>query len=110
MSETMMPAADAVSAERVSKHFDTVTAVDQLSLHIKRGDLFGLLGPNGAGKTTTLRMIMSVIIPDDGHVRVFGETHPDRVQNMIGYLPEERGLYPRMKVLDVLVFLAALKG
>ncbi|MGH9402507.1 MAG: ABC transporter ATP-binding protein [Terriglobia bacterium] len=110
MPETMTATADAVTAEHVSKHFDSVTAVDQLSLHIKQGDLFGLLGPNGAGKTTTLRMIMSVIIPDEGCVRVFGETHPDRVQNMTGYLPEERGLYPRMKVLDVLVFLASLKG
>ncbi|MGH9434778.1 MAG: ABC transporter ATP-binding protein [Terriglobia bacterium] len=105
-----LEAADAVILDGVSKRFDAVTAVSEMSLRIRRGGLFGLLGPNGAGKTTTLRMIMSVIIPDDGRVLVFGETHPDRVQNMIGYLPEERGLYPRMKVLDVLVFLAALKG
>lgn len=100
----------AVIADGVSKRFDSVTAVNNLSLSIRRGDLFGLLGPNGAGKTTTLRMIMAVIVPDEGKVRVFGESKPGPVQNMIGYLPEERGLYPRMKVIDVLVFLAALKG
>ncbi|MGH9406487.1 MAG: ABC transporter ATP-binding protein [Terriglobia bacterium] len=112
MTETTHTAsrADAVIADSVSKRFDAVTAVDQLSLCIRQGELFGLLGPNGAGKTTTLRMIMSVIIPDTGRVSVFGETDPGRMQNLIGYLPEERGLYPRMKVLDILVFLASLKG
>lgn len=101
---------DAVVAEGVSKRFDSITAVHMLSLRIKHGALFGLLGPNGAGKTTTLRMIMRVMVPDQGELRIFGRVLTEDVQNLIGYLPEERGLYPRMKVLDVLVFLASLKG
>ncbi|MDE3178216.1 MAG: ATP-binding cassette domain-containing protein [Acidobacteriota bacterium] len=101
---------DSVILDGITKRFDSVTAVHRMTLVIKRGDLFGLLGPNGAGKTTTLRMVMSVIAPDEGRVAVFGETDPGKAQNMIGYLPEERGLYPRMKVLDVLVFLGAMKG
>ncbi|HLI34812.1 MAG TPA: ATP-binding cassette domain-containing protein [Terriglobia bacterium] len=101
---------DAVIAEGISKRFDSVTAVSKLSLSIRQGALFGLLGPNGAGKTTTLRIIMRVLVPDEGRLRVFGQHLTSSVQNMIGYLPEERGLYPRMKVIDVLVFLASLKG
>lgn len=105
-----LSATDTVTLDGVSKSFETVQAVKRMSLSIRRGSLFGLLGPNGAGKTTTLRMMLSVIIPDEGGVNVFGETDPSRAQDLIGYLPEERGLYPRMKVLDVLVFLAAIKG
>lgn len=101
---------DAVVAEGISKRFDSVNAVSKLSLSIRQGALFGLLGPNGAGKTTTLRMIMRVLIPDEGRLRIFGQPLTSSVQNLIGYLPEERGLYPRMKVMDVLVFLASLKG
>ncbi len=80
------------------------------SLSIRPGAVFGLLGPNGAGKTTTLRMIMRVLVPDEGSILVLGQPASDRTQDLIGYLPEERGLYPRMKVREVLVFLAALKG
>ena len=101
---------DAVVLERVTKRFDSVTAVSDLSLRVKQGAVFGLLGPNGAGKTTTLRMIMRVLIPDAGSIQVLGQAASDRSQDLIGYLPEERGLYPRMKVREVLVFLAALKG
>ena len=101
---------DAVVLERVTKRFDSVTAVSDLSLRVKQGAVFGLLGPNGAGKTTTLRMIMRVLIPDEGSIQVLGQPASDRSQDLIGYLPEERGLYPRMKVREVLVFLAALKG
>lgn len=101
---------DAVSLEQVTKRFDSVTAVSELSLRIEQGAVFGLLGPNGAGKTTTLRMIMRVLIPDEGSIQVLGQPASDRTQDLIGYLPEERGLYPRMKVREVLVFLAALKG
>jgi len=101
---------DAVVLERVTKRFDTVTAVSGLSLRVRQGAVFGLLGPNGAGKTTTLRMIMRVLIPDEGSIQVLGQAASDRTQDLIGYLPEERGLYPRMKVREVLVFLAALKG
>ena len=101
---------DAVVLEKVTKRFDSVTAVSDLSLRVKQGAVFGLLGPNGAGKTTTLRMIMRVLIPDEGSIQVLGQPASDRSQDLIGYLPEERGLYPRMKVREVLVFLAALKG
>jgi len=101
---------DAVVLEKVTKRFDSVTAVSDLSLRVKQGAVFGLLGPNGAGKTTTLRMIMRVLIPDAGSIQVLGQAASDRSQDLIGYLPEERGLYPRMKVREVLVFLAALKG
>jgi ABC-2 type transport system ATP-binding protein len=100
----------AVAAQGVTKRFDPIVAVSKLDLCIKAGALFGILGPNGAGKTTTLRMIMRMLIPDEGTLRVFGQSLSDSVQDMIGYLPEERGLYPRMKVLDVLVFLGSLKG
>jgi ABC-2 type transport system ATP-binding protein len=101
---------EAVALERVTKRFDTVTAVDNLSLKIRAGAIFGLLGPNGAGKTTTLRMMMRIMIPDEGDIRLLGEPLSERSQEVIGYLPEERGLYPRMRVKEVLVFLAALKG
>jgi ABC-2 type transport system ATP-binding protein len=112
MSQNLAPpdAPAAVSAQRVTKRFDAVVAVSNLDLSVKSGALFGILGPNGAGKTTTLRMIMRMLVPDEGNVHVFGCPLSDSVQDTIGYLPEERGLYPRMKVIDVLVFLASLKG
>jgi ABC-2 type transport system ATP-binding protein len=97
--------------DRVSKRFAGHTAVDELSLSVPRGVIYGLLGPNGAGKTTTIRMIMDILQPDDGAVRLFGELGGGRRHSeRIGYLPEERGLYRKMRVLDVLVFLAELKG
>jgi len=101
---------DAVVFEGVTKRFDTLTAVDHLSLRIRGGAVFGLLGPNGAGKTTSLRMIMQVLIPDEGSIMVLGEPVSQRSQDRIGYLPEERGLYAKMKVRDHLRFLGALKG
>ena len=100
----------AIAVDHVTKRFDTVVAVSDLSLHIEQGAVFGLLGPNGAGKTTSLRMIMHILAPDEGAIQVFGQPASDRAQDLIGYLPEERGLYARMKVREVLVFLAALKG
>ena len=101
---------EAVVVEHVSKRFDTVVAVDNLSLRVEQGAVFGLLGPNGAGKTTSLRMIMHIMAPDEGTIQVMGQPASARTQDLIGYLPEERGLYPRMKVREVLVFLASLKG
>ncbi len=101
---------DAVLLERVTKRFDSIAAVSDLSLRVKQGAIFGLLGPNGAGKTTTLRMLMRVLIPDQGTIQVLGQPLTDRTQDLIGYLPEERGLYPRMQARKVLIFLAALKG
>jgi ABC-2 type transport system ATP-binding protein len=101
---------EAIAVEHVTKRFDTVVAVSDLSLHVEQGAVFGLLGPNGAGKTTTLRMIMHILVPDEGSVQVLGQPSSERTQDLIGYLPEERGLYSKMKVREVLVFLAALKG
>ena len=101
---------DAVVLERVTKRYDALTAVGDLSLRIRQGALFGLLGPNGAGKTTTLRMLMRILIPDEGSIRVLGEPLSAQTQDRIGYLPEERGLYPRMQVRKLLIFLGALKG
>jgi len=101
---------DAIVLEQVSKRFDSVVAVDHLSLRVEQGAVFGLLGPNGAGKTTSLRMVMRILVPDEGSIQVLGQPVSERTQDLIGYLPEERGLYARMKVREVLIFLAALKG
>lgn len=101
---------EAIAVDHVTKRFDSVVAVSDLSLHIEQGAVFGLLGPNGAGKTTSLRMIMHILAPDEGAIQVLGQPASDRTQDLIGYLPEERGLYARMKVREVLVFLGALKG
>jgi ABC-2 type transport system ATP-binding protein len=100
----------AIAVNGVTKRFDTVTAVNKLSLHIRQGAIYGLLGPNGAGKTTTLRMILRIMLPDEGSIELLGQPLTDASQDLIGYLPEERGLYARMKLREVLVFLAALKG
>jgi len=101
---------DAITLEKVTKAYDGVTAVDGVSLQVKEGAVLGLLGPNGAGKTSTIRMIMNILVPDQGSIRVFGQPVGDETRESIGYLPEERGLYARMKVIDVIVFLAALRG
>ena len=99
----------AIELVDVSKVFGRFKAVDGLSLQVPRGSMFGLLGPNGAGKTTTLRMIMSITAPDSGAIRILGHPMDRETQNRIGYLPEERGLYRKMKVIDHLYFLAAIK-
>lgn len=98
-----------VELDRVSKSFREFTAVKELSLAVRPGRVFGLLGPNGAGKTTTIRMIVNITAPDAGSVLLFGRKIDAEVQNRIGYLPEERGLYRRMKVGDQLRFFAELK-
>ncbi|MGA2632507.1 MAG: ATP-binding cassette domain-containing protein [Terriglobia bacterium] len=103
-------ALDAVVLEQVTKRYNSVTAVGGLDLRVREGALFGLLGPNGAGKTTTLRMVMRMLVPDEGSIRIFDQPLSERAQDRIGYLPEERGLYPKMKVRQVLIFLGALKG
>ncbi len=100
----------AVAVKGVTKRFDDVVAVNGLSLRISEGSIFGLLGPNGAGKTTTLRMILRITVPDEGSIEMLGQPLTESSQDRIGYLPEERGLYTRMKVRDVLLFLAGLKG
>lgn len=101
---------DAISLENVTKSYDGVTAVNHVTLNVREGAIVGLLGPNGAGKTSTIRMIMNILLPDDGSIRVFGEPVSQETRSAIGYLPEERGLYPRMEVRSVIVFLAALRG
>lgn len=101
---------DAISLDKVTKSYDGVTAVDDVSLNVREGAILGLLGPNGAGKTSTIRMVMNILVPDEGSIRVFGEPLTDETRRSIGYLPEERGLYPRMDVRSVIVFLAALRG
>jgi len=101
---------DAVSLEKVTKRYDSFDAVSSLTMGIREGAVFGLLGPNGAGKTTTLRMIVRILIPDEGSVRVLGQPLSEDTQDLIGYLPEERGLYRQMRVLEILRFLGALKG
>jgi ABC-2 type transport system ATP-binding protein len=102
--------ADAVSFESVRKAFDRHVAVDDLSFVVPRGTVYGLLGPNGAGKTTSIRMLMSILMPDAGRIRVLGGAPGADLCDRIGYLPEERGLYPGMKVLDNLVFFASIRG
>ena len=95
----------------ISKTFAGHVAVTDLSLTVPRGAVYGLLGPNGAGKTTSIRMIMNITIPDTGTVRLFGDDLGGRHHSArIGYLPEERGLYKKMKTRDMLVFLAEVKG
>ncbi|MGH9668751.1 MAG: ABC transporter ATP-binding protein [Terriglobales bacterium] len=94
----------------VRKTYDHFVAVDDLSFSIEPGAIFGLLGPNGAGKTSTIRMMIGISVPDSGEVFTFGESFRRAHLDRIGYLPEERGLYRRMKVLDQLVFLAQLHG
>ena len=94
----------------VTKRFGDVTAVDDLSMSIERGTICGFLGQNGAGKTTTIRMIMSIFYPDEGEIRVLGHHNAEAVKDRLGFLPEERGLYKKMKVGDVLTYFGRLKG
>ena len=95
--------------DHVTKRFGDFTAVDDLSLQVRPGRVFGLIGPNGAGKTTTIRMIVNITVPDSGRVELFGQQMETRLQDRIGYLPEERGLYRKMKVGEQLRFFAELK-
>lgn len=99
-----------LTVENISKSFGTLKAVDHVSFDIEEGIIFGLLGPNGAGKTTTIRMIMNIIIPDSGQVKILGDGNLRTATNYMGYLPEERGLYRKMKVGELLLFLTALKS
>ncbi|NOR15161.1 MAG: ATP-binding cassette domain-containing protein [Candidatus Aminicenantes bacterium] len=100
----------ALAIENISKKYGHFYAVKNLSFQISPGTIYGLLGPNGAGKTTTIRMVMNIIIPDEGKIRILGQKMDENMKTRIGYLPEDRGLYPKMKVGEQLQFLAALKG
>lgn len=99
-----------LSLKNVTKQFDSFVAVQDLSFEVSESSIFGLLGPNGAGKTTTIRMIVDIFAPDSGEVRVLGDRVSHTLQQRIGYLPEERGLYKKMKVGEQLLFFAELKG
>ncbi len=99
-----------ISVRNVCKYFGDFMAVDNLSLEVAPGSIFGLLGPNGAGKTTTIRMIVNITVPDKGEVFLFGEKMNDKLQERVGYLPEDRGLYKKMPVGEQLAFFATLKG
>jgi ABC-2 type transport system ATP-binding protein len=100
----------AVRLAGVRKSFEGHVAVRDLSLEIPRGSVFGLLGPNGAGKTTTLRMVMNVFAPDEGRIEIGGRPADVAARDRVGYMPEERGLYPRMVLSELLLFLAEIKG
>jgi ABC-2 type transport system ATP-binding protein len=99
-----------VVLDHITKSFGEFTAVNDLSLEVHAGRIYGLIGPNGAGKTTTIRMIVNITAPDAGRVTLFGQQITPQLQDRIGYLPEERGLYKKMKVGDQLRFFAELKN
>src|ERR1700675_2062413 len=102
--------ANTLELRNVTKSYDKFVAVDNLSFEIEKGSVFGLLGPNGAGKTSSLRMMIGITMPDTGEVIVFGELFRRAHLDRIGYLPEERGLYKKTKLIEQVVFLAQLKG
>src|ERR1051325_1256829 len=99
-----------IELARVRKTYDQFVAVNDLTFSIAEGSVFGLLGPNGAGKTSTIRMMIGITAPDSGEIRVFGKPFERKSLHKVGYLPEERGLYKKMKVLDQLAFLGELHG
>jgi ABC-2 type transport system ATP-binding protein len=99
-----------VEVKHVVKSYADKVAVDDLSFSIAQGEIFGLIGPNGAGKTTTIKMMMDIIKPDSGEVTIIGERLSEATKDKIGYLPEERGLYKKQRVLDTIIYFASLKG
>ncbi len=105
-----MTPAPAVRLEAVTKRFGEHTAVSELDLQVPAGSVYGLLGPNGSGKTTTIRIIIGILGPDEGRVHLLGGVPDPETRRRVGYLPEERGLYRKMTVLDILVFLAEIRG
>lgn len=99
-----------IQVKGISKVFGDTKAVDDVSFDVSAGKIYGILGPNGAGKTTTIRMINHIMIPDSGEIFIQGEKASPKTQPLIGYMPEERGLYKKMKVGEHLMYLARLKG
>jgi len=99
-----------LTVTNLRKEFENVVAVDGVSLQVRRGELFGLLGPNGAGKTTTIRTVLNIIQPDSGRITFDGRPFTPEMWNIIGYLPEERGLYRKSKIINTILYFAALKG
>lgn len=114
LRQEICPAPDerplAIEARGLVKRFDDTLAVDGVDITVPEGAIYGILGPNGAGKTTTLRMLLGIIDPDEGVRRVFGNDRPHDIARLIGYLPEERGLYPAMKCDEAIAFMGALRG
>jgi ABC-2 type transport system ATP-binding protein len=101
---------DALVLKNVTKRFGDFVAVDNLSLNIPKGSIYGFLGPNGAGKTTTIRMVMSIFYPDEGEIQVLGNHKGEDVKDRLGYLPEEKGLYKKMKTAEIVAYFGKLKG
>ena len=100
----------ALTATELVKNFGAKRAVDGVDIAVPQGSIYGILGPNGAGKTTTLRMLLGIIDPDSGRRELLGTTRPRSVSDRVGYLPEERGLYPGMKAREAIAFMGALRG
>jgi ABC-2 type transport system ATP-binding protein len=99
-----------LKVERVVKQYGDKMAVNGLSFDVSEGEIYGLLGANGAGKTTTMRMVLGLIYPDHGDIRYFGKKYSQEQLGMLGYLPEERGMYPKIKVSNQIIYLAQLRG
>jgi ABC-2 type transport system ATP-binding protein len=110
MSKNDYPDEYVLELDHLVKEFDGKRAVDDISFQLRRGEILGLLGPNGAGKTTTLRMILNIIAPDSGSIKILGQTFSEKIKERIGFLPEERGLYRKLKVSETLDFFGRLKG
>jgi ABC-2 type transport system ATP-binding protein len=104
------PTMPAVEVNHIVKFYADKAAVNDLSFSVARGEIFGLIGPNGAGKTTAIRMMMDIIKPDSGDVTILGEKLSEASKNKLGYMPEERGLYKKLEVIDSIIYLASLKG
>lgn len=109
-TDTSLTTNTMLKAVQLRKQFETVLAVNDVSLEVKRGNIFGLIGPNGAGKSTTIRMLLNITKPDSGTITYDGQPFSDAIRNRIGYLPEERGLYKKNGVLDTIVYFASLRG
>lgn len=107
---TSSASATAIVCEGIEKSFGAVRAVQGISLAVPTGSVYGFLGPNGSGKTTSIRMMVNILVPDAGRVTIQGQPVGDHTKDLIGYLPEERGLYPKMKVRELLEFFAELKN
>lgn len=99
-----------LTVDRIVKNYGDKRAVNGLSFEVQEGEIYGLLGANGAGKTTTMRMILGLILPDEGHIRYQGKAYSKEQLRMMGYLPEERGMYPKQRVSDQVIYLAQLRG
>ena len=108
--ETKMTSTHSLEVIGISKQFADMKVVDNISFDVAPGEIFGLIGPNGAGKTTTIRMIMDIIKPDSGKIKVLGDSLSEKTKDSIGYLPEERGLYKKLSVAQSTQYIASLKG